>query len=83
MHVCVLSCFSGIRFFVTLWTVALQALLSYESPGRNIGVGCCALLQVIFPTQGLNLCLFMTFSLAGRFFTTSTTWKAQKSCTTI
>ena len=28
-----------------------------DSPGRNIGGGCHALLQGIFPTQGLNPCL--------------------------
>ena len=28
-----------------------------DSPGKNTGVGCCALLQGIFLTQGLNLCL--------------------------
>ena len=26
-----------------------------DSPGKNIGVGCHALLQEIFPTQGSNL----------------------------
>ena len=25
-----------------------------DSPGKKTGVGCCALLQGIFPTQGLN-----------------------------
>jgi len=25
-----------------------------DSPGKNTGVGCCALLQWVFPTQGLN-----------------------------
>ena len=28
-----------------------------DSPGKNTGVGCHALLQRIFPTQGLNLYL--------------------------
>ena len=28
-----------------------------DSPGKNTGVGCHALLQGIFLTQGLNLCL--------------------------
>ena len=37
--------------------VARQAALSRDSPGKNIGVGCHALLQGIFPIQGLNLCL--------------------------
>ena len=34
-----------------------QAPLSLDSPGKNTGVGCHALLQGIFLTQGLNLCL--------------------------
>ena len=41
--------------FVTLWTVDCQAPLSWDFPGKNTGVGCHALLQGIFPTQGLNL----------------------------
>ena len=41
------------------------------SPGKNIGVGFHALLQGIFPTQGLNPSLCM----GGRFFTTSATGK--------
>ena len=34
--------------FVTPWTI-------WDSPGKNTGVGCHALLQWIFLTQGLNL----------------------------
>ena len=51
---CVLSRFSRVRLCVTLWTVAHQAPLSRNSPGKNSGVGCHFLLQGIFPTQGLN-----------------------------
>ena len=40
-----------------LWTVACQALCPWDSPGKNTGVGCHALLQGIFLTQGLNLYL--------------------------
>ena len=36
-----------------------------DSPGKNTGVGCHALLQGIFPTQGSNPGL----PIAGRFFT--------------
>ena len=36
------------------WTVACQTPLSMDSPGKNSGVGCHALLQWIFPTQGSN-----------------------------
>ena len=32
-------------------------LCSWDSPGKNSGVNCYALLQEIFPTQGLTLCL--------------------------
>ena len=42
--------------FVIPWTVA-RLLCPWNSPGKNPGVGCHALLQGIFPTQGLKLCL--------------------------
>ena len=29
-------------------------LCPWDSSGKNIGVGCCALLRGIFPTQGSN-----------------------------
>ena len=32
-------------------------LCPWDSPGKNTGMGCHALFQGIFPTQGLNLCL--------------------------
>ena len=32
-------------------------LCPWDSPGKNTGVGCHALLQGIFPPQGFNLCL--------------------------
>ena len=31
-----------------------RLLCPWDSPGKNTGMGCCALLQGIFPTQGLN-----------------------------
>ena len=53
-HDLVISCFSWVQFFVTLWTVAHQLLCSWDSPGRNTGVGCHTLLPRIFSTRGLN-----------------------------
>ena len=51
----VLSCFSCVQLFVTLWAEAHQApLFMGDSPGKKTGVDCHALLQQIFPTQGLN-----------------------------
>ena len=49
--VCVLSC-SVVSDSVTLWTVACQAPLSLDFPGKNAGLDCHFLLQGIFPTQG-------------------------------
>ena len=49
-----------------------------DSPGQNTGVHCHALLQGIFPTQGLNPSL-MSPALRGRFFTTSATWETRQS----
>jgi len=39
----------------TLGTVGCPIPLSWDSPGKNTGVGCHALLQGIFLTQGSNL----------------------------
>ena len=69
---CVLSQFSCVQLFVTLWTIACQ-----PSPGKNTGVGCRALCQGIFLTQWSNPRLLCLPSLAGRFFTTSATWEAR------
>ena len=76
--VCMLSHFSHVWFFVTLWTIAHQAPMSMDSPGKNTEVGYCALLQRIFPTQGLNP-LLLSPALAGRFFTTSITWESHNN----
>ena len=52
---CVFSRFSHVGLCVTLWTVALQAPVHGDSPGKSTGVGCHSLLQGIFLTQELNL----------------------------
>ena len=61
--------FSHVQFFVTPWTVACQAPCPQDYPGTITGVGCCFLLQGIFPTQVWNPSL-MSPALAGRFFIT-------------
>ena len=50
----VLSRCSRVRLFETPWTVAHQAPLSMDSPGKNTAVRCHFLPQGIFPTQGSN-----------------------------
>ena len=46
-----------------------------DSPGKNTGVGCRALLRGIFPNQGYNL----VSCIAGRFFTTQPPGKAPQN----
>ena len=55
MCTCLLSHFSYVQLLATLYTVVYQAPLSMVFPGKNTGVGCHAILQGIFPTQGWNL----------------------------
>ena len=54
----------------------IRLLCPWDSPGKNTGVGCHALLQGIFPTQGSNSHLLTSQALTGGFFTTSATWEA-------
>ena len=72
---CMLSCFSCVQLFAAPKTVAHQAHLSMDLPGKNTGGGGHALLQGIFLTQGSNLSL-KSPALAGRFFITSATLEA-------
>ena len=39
------------------WTVVPRLFCPWDSPGKNTGVGCHALLQEIIPTRGSNSCL--------------------------
>ena len=55
MCVCVCVCSQSCPTLSTPWTVAQQALLSMDFPGKNTGVGCHFLFLGICPTQGLNL----------------------------
>ena len=58
-----LSCFSCVQLFVTPWTTACQAPLSWNSPGKNTGMGCHSLLQGTFLTQGSNPCILYLLHL--------------------
>ena len=61
-----------------LWTVAHQAPCLWDSPGKNTGVGCHALLQGIFLTQGSNLhLLYLLHWQAGS--STRATWEPPSS----
>jgi len=49
-----LSCYSHVQLFSTLWIVIRQCPLSMGFSRPEYWMGCHALLQGIFPTQGLN-----------------------------
>ena len=51
LHTLLLSHVQVHRLYLT------RLLCPWNSPRKNTGVGCCFLLQGIFPTQGSNLCL--------------------------
>ena len=56
-----------------LWLARL--LCPWDSPGKKTEVGCHALLQGIFLTQGLNPCPLHLPALAGGVSANSTTWE--------
>ena len=56
-HVHMLSCFSHVQLFAPHGVWPTRLLYPWDFPGKNIGVGCHALLQGIFLTQGWNPCL--------------------------
>ena len=52
-----------------------SSLCPWDSPGKNTGVGCHALLLGIFPNPGIELPSLKSPVLAGGFFTTGATWE--------
>ena len=65
--VVIVQSLSCVQLFATPWAVASQAPLSWDFPGKNTGVGCHFLFQVIFPVQGLKP---MSPAFAAGFFIT-------------
>ena len=75
---CMFSHCSQVPVFETPWAVAARLLCPWGFSGKNTAVGCHVLLQEIFLTQGSHWDL-MSPTLAGGFFTISTTWEAHRS----
>ena len=55
-HVCLGTSVSRVWLCATHELQSARLLCPWDSPGKNIGVGCQFLLQGILLTQGLNLC---------------------------
>ena len=77
-NVCVLSRFSHVRCFATLWTVACQAPLSMGFSRQEYWSGLPCPPSGDLPNPGIKPVSLMSPALAGRFFTTTThaTWEA-------
>ncbi len=76
IYVCVLSHFSYVHLCVTPWTVACQAPLSMEFSRQEYWSGLSCPSPGDLPDPGIEPTSLMSPALAGRFFTTSTTWQA-------
>ena len=74
-----LSHFSHVQLFVTLWTVACQAPLSMGFSRQEYwsGLPCPPPGDLLDP--GIKPMSSMSLVLAGKFFTTSATWEAPKA----
>ena len=77
--VCVVSHFSCIRLFATLWTIVLQVSLSMRFSRQEYWSGLPCPPPGDPPNPGIKPVSLMSPALAGRFFTTSTAWEAQHS----
>ena len=72
--VCVLSCFSCVRLFAVLWTVACQAPLSMGFSGQEYWSGLPFPSLWDLPNPGIEPASPMSLALAGEFFT----WEAPR-----
>ena len=75
---CVLSGFSQVQFFATLWTVACQAPLSMGFSRQEYWSGLPCPPQGDLPDSGIGPESLKSPALVGGFFTTSPTWEAQQ-----
>ena len=76
LHACLLSCFSRIRLFATLWTVGCQAPLSMGFSTQKYWSRLPCPSSEELPDSGIKPMSLLPPAVACRFFTTSATWEA-------
>ena len=74
---CMLSCFSCVQLFATLWTVPRQAPLSMGFSRQEYQSGLPCPTPGDLPYPGIEPVSLVSPALAGGFFTTRPTWEAQ------
>ena len=72
------SCFSHVQSFATLWTIARQASVSMGFPRQEYWSGLPFPLPGHLPVPGIKTVSFMPLALAGGFFITVTAWKSEE-----
>ena len=77
--VCVLSFYNLVQLFVTPWMVACQAALSMRFSRQEYWSGLSFPPPGDIPDPGFEPASLISPALAGRFFTISTTWEAQRN----
>ena len=73
---CLLSCFSRVLLFVTLWTIACQVPLSMEFSRQDYWSGLPRPPPWDLSDPGIGPMSLSSPALAGGFFTTSAIWEA-------
>ena len=79
-RVCVVSWFSHVQLFATLWTIACQAPLSMGFSRQEYWSGLPCPPPGDLPNPGIEPASLTSPALAGGFFTTDTTWEIPKQC---
>ena len=79
--VCVLSCFSHVQLFATLWTIARQVPLSMGFSRQEYWSGLPCPPPGDLPNPGIEPESPMSLALTGGFFTTNATWESQDTTT--
>ena len=79
IHVCVLSRFSRVQLFTTLWIVARQAPLSIGFSRQEYWNGLPFPSPEDLPDPGVKPTSLESLALTSRFFTTSTSWETPSS----
>ena len=81
VQACLLSCFSHVRFFAMLWTMAGQAPLSMGLSRQEYWSGLLCPPPGDLPDPGIKPRSLTSPALAGGFFTTRATWEASSPIT--
>ena len=80
-YACLLSHFSHVQFFVTLWTIAHQSPLFMGFSRQEYWSGWLCPTPEDLPNPKMEPKSLMSPALAGSFFTTSATWEAMHQYT--